>query len=505
MPLVAVGVATTVLLCWFATRRRWWADEIYSVYAMTRPLGDMIKDSATLAEPIPPGYYLLLRAWNGFLVTVHGLPVPESWLLVPSAVCLGLTVVVTGLAARKLVGPGWPTYGVACLCATSLTWALGGLQLRYYPGQFLTGAVVVLLYVHLDDVRPAFTRRWWALTCALGLAMASCAFMGYSALFWLCGLFVVDLARVIVFHHGARRLVPYLAASFFYTPWLAAMGLAIHRYGMGMDITSFWPARPDWPSIWGVYSEMLVGVPVTVSYVVAVGVIVVAAVAGSRHVRWAWKASRVERRWVAMGLSFIVCPAIMVLLVFVYSRYVVPAGSIFVGRYFYVMWPMMCLTIVVAAAMVWRRLTGRAPIWVTVAVAGVACMAVIYQAGTWTMDMTERKNAVWEPYFEQAQHLRHAPDVGSSGVAVVSVDIDPLTEGWRYFYVTDQGTSDGFTFLSRDDPLPDGTEKVYFCAPHGTATRDFTDVPGFVFDGELTDLKIRIYVTEPPSTGTAGG
>jgi hypothetical protein len=499
-----ISVAATCLLGWFSTRRHFSGDELYSVYAMTRPVGRIIADSATLGEPIPPGYYLVLQAWNRFLVHVHGLPVPESLLLLPSVLSVGLAVFLTGLAARRLLGPGWPACAVALVCGSSLTWTTCGLYLRYYSFQFAAGALVVLLYVRLHGPPGESARQRRALVLGLALAMAWCAFMGYSALVWLFGLFVVDLAGVVVSRRGLPRLWPYLIAAIVYAPWLATMGVAIHRHGLGRDLGSFWPQRPGWRSIWDVYTQLLASVPLTVAYVIAVCVVIVASIMGRSRTDAAEALPRAEWCPRSIALRFIVCPLIMVLMVFVYSRFIAPEGSIFVGRYFYVMWPMLCVTIVVAAQMIWRWLMSRAPRTATIGVGALAGIVLAYQVGGWFMGMANQPSPSAEPYFEEARYLREASDVGTAGVAVVCTHSVPVAEGWQYYYVTEQGTSDGFTFLSANNELPTGTEKVYFCAPHTPGSDDFTDVPGFVLDQELPDLKIRIYVAGPPDGGTSG-
>lgn len=39
-----------------------WYDEVYSIWAASQPVGQILRESST-SDPHPPGYYLVLHAW----------------------------------------------------------------------------------------------------------------------------------------------------------------------------------------------------------------------------------------------------------------------------------------------------------------------------------------------------------------------------------------------------------------------------------------------------------
>jgi len=83
-----------------------WRDEASSVWFARYPLSTLL---AGLCDPHPSGYYLLLKAWQGW-------GEQEFWLRLPSVGAALLAVALTYRLARTMGGQGW-AWGAALLLA----------------------------------------------------------------------------------------------------------------------------------------------------------------------------------------------------------------------------------------------------------------------------------------------------------------------------------------------------------------------------------------------------
>jgi hypothetical protein len=483
----AIAVSMFAVLVYTSRNSHFWFDELYSMHTAQRgSLREVIAPSLNFTEPIPPFYYVCLWLWDKLLIHVLGAPIRELWYLLPSAALLALTVYIVGLTAKRLLGAGAPVWITCLLTATSVWWARVGLQLRYYPLQFFFTAVVVLLYVMLRSGNPP--RHPWVIRVLLGASMALCAFTGYSALFWLAALFLVDLIFVVCRQLRGVELATYVFAAFAYSPWLVAIAIAVAREGMGRDFNSSWPATPKLSAIPGVYTTMLGDSRMTTFYIFSFFVVAGAALLVIK--RQYDGLGFLFERWRAVT-AFILSPALMIGLIFIYSRYLFPSGSIFVSYYFALLWPMLCLVMGAAIVVIARSVSQLGNALSKLLVLSLMLTLIFQRAGGWTLDVVSNGEFIRDVYYDRVQYLLRQPDIHSSGVVVyVDDQYYSVNAGWYDYYVTAQGTSPGFPVAHT---VPTNAAKVYVCVHEkNKPPQQFYDL--YTLDEYIGNLKVWIFV-----------
>lgn len=151
--------------------RSLWVDEAVSLEIAARRAADIVKNSA-LAEPHPPGYYLLLRAWQALVGP--GI-VASRTLSLPFGVA---TVVLTWLLGRRLWGRAVGLLSGAMISLNPFQIFASG-EVRMYAVLTFTGLLATALLIRAVEGRLA--RRW----VLYGLAAAVVSYTSYYGSFLL--------------------------------------------------------------------------------------------------------------------------------------------------------------------------------------------------------------------------------------------------------------------------------------------------------------------------------
>jgi len=491
---IAVGVLAVVARsAWTST---FWYDETYTLGVMHMgSLRDVLAVSLNMSEPIPPLYYVFIWFWGKLTILVLGAPVGPGILLLPSMLAVVAAIFVTGVAARALLGGGLASWITCLLCATSVSWIRQGVNLRYYAFLHLFAAIIILLTIMvtkatkspgqtIDGASP--TQRVWRLRILLGFFMALAALTSYSALYWLAALAICQTVLVIAKRLNPRVLLPYLVAVICYVPYILAMIYMVIVRHASRDLNLFWFPTPNLHSLGPVYTTLL-GTPLMLFlYLFALVFIAIATFGGKASVH-------AVRPALATILTFVGCPAVMIALVYVYSAYLFPDGSIFLPRYFQLFWPMLCITMgfvisaVIDEARPRLKSATTAFVW---ALVGALGLMHIYP---WVDQISQSTKYIVQVFQQQANYLAAQPDINSPGVSVY-MPLPPVpTDGWHWYYVTKQGTEPGFPVVWT---APINAKKIYLCLTiGGSPSPDL--LAQYTVTDHIEDMNLWVLVRNP--------
>jgi hypothetical protein len=229
-------VFTTIALL-MGTVLRWvdlgtrslWFDEGYTAWAVSRPVGEMIR--IIRADTAPPLFYLVLREWT----VLFGRS--EAAMRSLSAVFATLTLWLFVPIARRVLKNPWAVTAAVCFFSLSFMQVAYAHEARFYAMMAFLGAVDFYLVLLVSE-RATFLRLLlmvltWSASLYTNNMMA--IYLGFLGLAWL----VAPGARP-----WRRRLADLFIVALFsalsFAPWLPTM-LAQQRALHG----HFWALLPD--------------------------------------------------------------------------------------------------------------------------------------------------------------------------------------------------------------------------------------------------------------------
>lgn len=475
-----ISLATLISVAFMSRHVSFWYDELYTIgLASHNSLSGALAPGIAMKDPIPPLYTVFLWLWIRVLNPFR--PFGEIWLILPSIIAISITIFMTGLIARRVIGSG-PISWIACLlCALSANWVRTGAQVRYYGFLFMLSAVVLYLYVRLRMQNQVNNR--WAFRITLGVAMAVTVMTGYSTLFWLTSLFLIDAFWIIRKKLALLELSSYAIGALICLPWGLLVSITMLS-GNGRDFLSeAWPPAPTLVGAITTYSSMATTLPMTLLYLFSVVLIIVA-----------MSTSKVNRNTAQarLNICFLLSPAIFILLILLYSIATASHGSLMVSRYFYQVWPMLCLTMAQAVAIVLRAWRPSKSTLRGLVISSLVIVCALLQTFSFLTDYSGHPHfQTSQPYSSVVTFLNQQPEIRSSTTIVYVPNAHMSVRGWEYFYVTAQGTKHGFQVTSA---APFDYQLVYVFYPtfdSWTPTQTFT--AQYTLVNQDKDLHIAIY------------
>lgn len=237
-----------------------WLDEAYTLGAVNDPGQSLTRTHGTMGL-----YYVVMWAWGQVSTS-------SWWLRTPSLLYALATLAVLRPIARRIGGPRLVAVGLPVLALNQM-FAWKAMEARAYSMETLIVTLswaAALRAVGLLGSRA--DHRWWLVTIPLAVAGTFCH-----------GLFVVQLAPIIVVAAASRRPVRAVAAMVPAVTAAALTALALRTAGAS-DVGTNVPGGPGpWIGAW--MDELLSRSPalkVALAEVVAVGLVL--------GVRQAWRA-----------------------------------------------------------------------------------------------------------------------------------------------------------------------------------------------------------------------
>jgi len=457
-----------------------WLDEMYTLGIASRhTLASALAPGMALSDPIPPLHMILLWIWIRILNPFR--PFDSVWLILPSVVAIGIAIFITGLIARRVVGPG-PASWIACLlCATSANWIRVGAQVRYFGLLFMVSAIVIYLFVRLRNGSPE--KSSWALRIAFGVAMALAVMTGYSSVFWLVGLFLIDVFWIIRRKLSPKEFYSYAIGAILCLPWAY---LVVHTILSGSGVhtlAEIWAPTPTLSLALSPYASMTTSLPIYLLYLFSIFLLIVT-IAVSPATRNTTKAS--------LNVCFILSPAIMLALLYIYSKLPVVNGSLMVTRYSYQVWPMLCVTVAQAIAIVLQTWGASRKTLRGLVILSIVFVCTVQQATSFVADMQGKPHYnISQPYASGTAFLSKRPDINNTSTVVYMSANDLPLSGWRYFYVTAQGTRPGFKVTNM---IPSDANLVYVFYPTSNSwTPSAAFTAHYTMVDQYQDVHVDVY------------
>lgn len=297
-------------------------DDLSSVQFAMIGNGFVEKIKGILAEDPTnvPIFYLLLYVW----IKLFGYSANTMRIL--PQLCGALLVFFVGLIVEKI---GNEKMGIlaAVLAGTSVQLVYVSYQIRAYSMLMMFSAI--LFYVFLNR------RTQWKSIILYALSLLLLSYTHFFGVLVCAGLGSLDIINIILKKREKKYLISYVIYVFLFVPYLATA--YIKAAGMW---AVFWPPVPAYRDIFFMIGDMCPGTVGKWSIYVFGGVFFVYLVSAVNAIK------KKDNNFIQSEIFTCFWVVFAVLTVgFVYSRYINPQSSVWVYRYFLVLFPFMVTVI----------------------------------------------------------------------------------------------------------------------------------------------------------------
>lgn len=395
-----------------AGNRSLWNDDLSQMTMVLRP--NTIKEffeGIRAGDNNPPLSHLITEVW------IRIAPYGTAWMKLPSILFVGLAVVFIAKTGRRvyndLVGVLAAILGISSMHIIML----GAYTVRPYGLLYLAIAFLCYLYVRRYENDSTKLRILYT------LAMIFCLYTHYFSIFVIFSLFLGECIQMIQKRQKqiGHSLLTYLVAGIAILPWFLYSMTAYYN-----KLQTFWAERPNPEKILGIFQKLL-GASQAVQWVFLLETALL--VSG---LFWKEEQKKQEKVLRILLLSIIITIGI----VYVYSRYINPDGSVFVDRYFISIAPQTILLAAIGMGRLVDVFSGDAKKRCILTVGAV--MICISSAYSNVNSLHKESLKKGEPYEECAEYIMQCPDIYQDDVIVYNTSYELCDEGWNY-YLTHNG------------------------------------------------------------------
>lgn len=323
-------VIGSLLLVWMfiftfinSTSQSFWYDELASIGFVRSgiSLKEMFQ-TYLYAENNLPLYSIILY------FTYRIMPYGEQFLLIPSILfCIG-GIIFLAAVMHKISGGYRNPFIVLCLgCASNALIWQGAWEIRCYSMVFFLSTVTLYAYV-CKYLYP--NTRHDVLYCVSVLFFL---WTHWFACILLALYGIVDLIMVIRKKVSFKKLLYYIPGLIIYIPWFL-----ISFYNRKAEFDNFWADVPTWKNMLWTVLFLLSGRRV-LWYICLITCAVVLIIDFFKLIRGKLFANLTDILW----LVIIIAIAWVIGIIFIYSYFINPEGSLYVERYFMVIAPHILL------------------------------------------------------------------------------------------------------------------------------------------------------------------
>ena len=311
-----ISLASLALMLLYSGSRSLWADDIatISIIGSGQGLGQIF--SNILNDSTPALFYVLAAVW------IRVAPYGTFWLILPSVLFTALGMYVCGMVAMKIRGSRAAVF--TTLFASASWWLIivGAFGFRVYGLLFFITSMYIFLYAHREHSMTSYKD-----IIIFGVVGALLCHSHYFGIFIVASMFLFEVGLLIIRKRQWGHFISYIVCGILFVPYfIPALIIQFRR----SDTLTFWASSPSIESLarlfYGLVSQSNFLAVMFVTGVVFSTILTVSAVV-RKHINICW-----EKSLFCIAQVFIIFFTVGV--VYAYSRYINPSGSVFVERFF---------------------------------------------------------------------------------------------------------------------------------------------------------------------------
>ncbi|MCL2080056.1 MAG: glycosyltransferase family 39 protein [Oscillospiraceae bacterium] len=404
--------AMAVMMILYSQTQSFWVDELdWTIGKIAnKSFAEITKQLLEDGYNMPLYYYVLS-------ILYPLAPYGEGYLLSLSIAAILLGIIFLYFAARQI---GGERLGFIALCIASVSGTLmtqGAWELRPYAFYFCFSALTLLFYA------KRLAKETWGNIVGYGIAMILLLYTHWFGAIMLVFYGLGDLFLCIRKKVHIRCIISYAMAIAAVIPWFISI-LIFVKYDPG----EYWVDIPSSASLLATFYYLLSNHKLTLFMAAFSSVILFAALFLKLR----------ERRW-NQTLFFLAqtlfCCAWVVGVVFVYSRYINPGGSIYYDRYFFALVPHAVLLAALGAGFVIDYIVKNSSMRFShgIAIFLAIIAAIGYSSYTISANSVMR---IKEPFRELSDYFLQSDDTYSDDTLIV---ISTGGEAWVEYYFLKRG------------------------------------------------------------------
>lgn len=453
------------IMCLYADKRSLWMDDIAQINMCGQ---DNFFEYLLSHDNNPPLSHFITYIW------LYIAPYGTAWIKLPSILFVTVGAIFLAESGRRL-------YGDLCaliICAFAIS-SSGIIELAAYvvrPYGLLFGLMSVILYCYIERNLYEFG---WSRVVVLGLCMTGALYTHYFAVLSIFVMFCFDCYLIKKKTISWKCLVSYLISGGAFLPWFIYTAQNYYE-----KLQTFWASIPTFYDMIGMVRTMLGNNKFSFALLIII-------VIGIIFLRIRKKEYDIREDIV---FSFLLQIVIVLLIPYVYSRWINPDGSIFVSRYFVTIAPCIFLIMGIGVNYIVSYLNLKFSMKELLNVLCIAlCISIFYDNFCYTYTT---QSQVKEPYEEMADYIMAQEDIYNENVAVYNTGYS-MQYGWDY-YLTHNGERQGKNSffnnqISSIDVLS-GIERVYVCKLHKNMSSTTKEILQTYFQLSYTDSESGVEV-----------
>lgn len=460
------------MLC-YADNNTFWNDEIWQInFCLTHenPLKTLLISHNTYYTDLVGN--TILSLW--YQIAPYG----EKWLLLPQELAVAVGVYIVGIATNCLQGLRTAIFATIIGASFSSLVFQCAYEFRTYGFLFLWCSITFYFYIKLRKEKDCSWKKIMLLGVMLWLPASSHIF----GVFFSAGLVLTDLILALQKQLPIKWIQSYIIAGMLYIPWLYNMicydALSIH---------AGWQSRPTVQGIFWLL-KYLTGWSVPWFFLLFVGIC-----STLYSIKYEQSMSKDNAN---LEIAPVIVLSFVILLVFVYGRYINLSATMWLERYFIVLFPITMYLCAKGADVLCSAIIRKEVIF-------AVCGAIVIHS------FINNLSVLSQPAPTSYQHFKEAADWFYTQQNVVYNDDtlivyapDAPAEAWQEYYTTRQGLRDPLEVvsqfsLSEKDLL--NKNLVYFYYEHVgilDGPKNILEQNGLVEVADDNYLKIRTYMRQ---------
>jgi len=458
-----------------------WLDELWEIGSMRtgQTISDFYKTSIKLYDS---GSFLFnFIAYFWYRIVPYG----ERWLLLLPEFLMALSVFIIGITIRNMIDVRGAYFAVI-MSSTLLYLGQYGNNFRGYPLYILVTAL--LFYTYIKRLKYRGNEKWRDIL-VYGALLSVLVYSHYVGVILCFVFFIFDIILLIAKKIRSRCFLSYILGGALFLPHAI---LIIKN--IDISLSKSWVGAPNLTSIIILYKDLL-GSEILLLYAFSLGCAFL--------IKNILAKKKIDFYDFPLFLGIFI-PVIMIVITYIYSRYINPEGSIFESRYLICLMPMCIFVCSYAFTTLYNLLKldtsyfkrGNEIIFILLLSLALYRIPNFYSALEKDPRYINR-----ESYKAGTEWLLSQPDIWDNDTIIIQGDLYTAWKlpfnGWIEYYVTKQGKMiapniHGHNNINVDEKY----NRIYFFYPWNRwlpneinmLLDDFYNIVG-----ENHDLKIRIY------------